>query len=319
MYNQPNITNVTNGIPFDNFTPSNGNGGNPFGNFRAVSTNSMRNSNLYNYNTSYTPNQQILERADFSNKGNLIHNNVNDNVLLENITEYQINIDSNDRKISVYPNPFKFTVNFGGVGSQVIESKFNSGSNEKTYFEGTPSPLINRSFKNVKYIKLDYLILPKIITLHNCNNNYEFDYNQKNVLHLSSYGYLIIKIKELSSGRIMGTNTNISNNSFIIYPDKCLGHNFIMWTTSNGSRIFNNSSLGNLERLTFSFHSPDGKQLSFMDSNGKEIDFRIMDKPRKDDILISSLKKIEHELKCYISVLVGVVENEINTNTKFEN
>lgn len=321
MYRQSNtnVTNITNGIPFDNFA-SNGNGGNPFGNFQATTTNSLANSNFYNFNKGFLPNQQIIEKIDFNNKGNIMHNNIADNILSEHVTEYQINIDSNDRKLSVYPNPFKFTVTFGGIGPQVIESRFQNNKNEeKTYFEGSPSPIIDRRFKNVKYIKLDYLMLPKIITLHNNNNKYDFDSNQNTVCHLSSFGYLILKIKELSSGRILGTNSMISDDSFIIYPDKCLGRDFVMWVTSNGSRIYNNSNLGNLERLTISILTPSGKQLAIIDSCGKEIDFRILDKPKKDDNLAYSLKKMENILKCYISILIGVVENEINTVTKFEN
>lgn len=293
-----------------------------FNNYNGITSNSQMNSNFFNFDKGFTPNHTLIEKVDFKNPGNLMHNNVADNMLLERVTEYQINIDSNDRKISVYPNPFKFTVIFGGVGPQQLHARNTNRKNSEiddTFFEGSPAPVIDRKFKNVKYIKIDFLMLPKIIRLCNNNNNYEFEYSDTNSCHLTSFGYLILRINELSSSRILGTNTLLSDNSFILYPDKSMGNDYVMWVTSLGSRIFNNSNLGNLDKLTISILTPSGKQLSFTDSKGKEIDFRIIYKQKRNEDNSISFNNILEKLRCYISIIIGVVENEINTHTKFEN
>lgn len=297
-------------------------------------------NNLYsNFNQSYMPNQTLIDKTNFKNTGNIIHNNLADNLLLERIVEYQINIDSNDRNINVYPNPFKFTIIFGGVSSQLIRSRDNL---KNEYFESSPKPVIERNFKNVKFIRIDYLILPRFIKLKDINkedkqsifkkkdeklknmiknNNikeniikiFDFDRTENNnFCLLSSYGYLILRINEMSTSRILGTNNLLSNNSFIIYADKQMGSDYVMWVTSVGSKIFHNSNLGNLEKLTISILTPDGKQLCFIDTNNKEIDCKLIYNDKSFDNIVN-------RLKCFISVIIGVVENELNTQTKFSN
>ena len=150
-------------------------GGNPFGNFNPITTNNMPlNNGLNNFNSAFQVNAPFIEKQDFRNKNTFLHNNINENLLLEQIIEYNLNIDSKDRSLTAYPNPFDFTVTFGGHG-QVIENKItlkkkssdlgaineSKFENKKITYEGTPGPIINKKFKNVKYLRIDYLILPK--------------------------------------------------------------------------------------------------------------------------------------------------------------
>lgn len=317
-YTNNNIYSTTNGVPFNqNFVPPNGNGGNPNGNFNPQSTNSMFNKNFSqnNFNNNYKPSEQVIEKYNFRNNNDLVHNNVAENVMSEHIAEYQINIDSNDRAINTYPNPFRFSITFEGIGRSVDKN------NE--IIEGSPSPVINRSFKNVKFIKIDYLILPRTIMLNKKDNKYNLSLDEKYELspvfgpnNLTINGYLIIRIKELGSNRILSTNNVIGNNSFVIYPDKLLGRDFVLWVPANGSRIFTNALLGNLKKLTIEILDPNGNQIAVTDSDFKEVDFRKTINPV--DELTKSLKLLIPNLKCYLSVLLGVVENEINTNTKYE-
>lgn len=278
-------------------------------NFNGITTNSQYNRNVYSFNNAYAPNKELIGKTDFKNHGNIVHNNIADNIFMERITEYQINVDSNDRKITLYPSPFKFTVTFGGSGGQTIGK--NSNENDGEYFEGTPGPIIDRGFRNVKYVKLDYIMLPRFCKLIRHNEKIEIDSNESN--YISNHGYLILKINELSSGRILGTNSLISGDSFIIYPDKIMGTDFVMWSTSNGSRIFNNSALGNIDKLSITIMTPSGQQLFFSDSAGRNIRFEDVYKK------CTRTSYVYSKLKCYISLLIGVVENEINTSTKYEN
>lgn len=306
------------------------NGGNPFGNFNATTTNFPLNRNNYNFNQGYMPNQTMIEKPDFKNRGELIHNNVNDNVLSEHVTEYQIHIDSKDRTVTAYPNPCKFTVTFGGSGSQTVRRKViykaEDKSQQRDYYEkveiqGTPGPIIQRKFKNVKYIKLDYLILPRTLALvPNSSGEYELSTDPND--YMTKYKYLIVKIKEVSSQRILSTNKAIGNDCFIVYPDKLLGgDDNSIWVSSNGARVYNNGLLGNLDKLTISINDPDGNVLMVTDTTTDlEVDLKAIDDNCSLLLApqIDSLKCLYNYLQINLSFLLGVVENEIQTDTKFE-
>jgi hypothetical protein len=308
-------------------------GGNPFGNFNPITTNTMQslnNQTFYNFKQGFGSQSPMIERPDFNNKNNVVHNNMNENLLNEQIIEYQVHIDSKDRSVETFNSPYKFTVTFGGAGRKVqrkkVRTKTPDGKDVVEYIEeyvsnGTPGPIINRQFKNVKYIKLDYLILPKNLNItKDASGNYINSTNS--TLNLARYKYLIVKIKELSSSRILSTNTTIGDDSFLIYPDKWLGDN-VLWITSYGSRIYNNSLLGNLSRLTFVILTPNGEELTPIDlTTGKEIDFIEFEKKTSDkyteEEFITLKNFIIPSLQSNISLLMGVVENELNVSTKYE-
>lgn len=120
----------------------------------------QKNSNYSKFNEVYTQPSQIVEKQNFKNNGNVIHNNLHDNLLAEYIVENYINIDSDDRKIETYPDPFYYTVTFKSIGKTIYKSfKKNNESNTDNLIPETPGPVILRPFKNVKYVKLDYVVL----------------------------------------------------------------------------------------------------------------------------------------------------------------
>ena len=119
----------------------------------------ISNNMFTNFNDGYQSNP-IIEKTNFKNSGHTIHNNLRDNLLIENIVDYYINIDSDDRKFETYPDPFNYVVTFNSVGRSKYKFK-----NESTELNETPGPVINRTFKNIKYIKLDHVILSR----HNIN------------------------------------------------------------------------------------------------------------------------------------------------------
>jgi hypothetical protein len=291
-------------------------GGNPFSNFNPITTNNMPNGNNngYNYNNGFAPNSQIIERTDFKNHGNVLHNNLGNSLFAENIIEYQLWIDSVDRDISMYPNPFKFITTFGGAGAQSINkktiSKNNSSgnqtvSNEKIYFKGSAGPIIDRKFKNVKYIKLDHVILPKS-TVFNLDQSFNVEVASNAQYHLEKYRYLIVKIREIASEFTFSTNSIIGNDSFIIYKDSCCGNNSTMWCPEgSGSKIYLNSALGNLDRLSLTIMDPKGNVLAVTNQFGE---------PIKDTEFYEQIDC----LNCLYSFQVGVFENELTTEVKYE-
>jgi len=97
-------------------------------------------SNGQMYDTgSINPKHQML--GEYEKPTNLLHNNVSKNVYAETLQEYTIVIDSADRDIAKYPNPFSYRVKFNGL-------------------PGTSDANIMRSFDYVKYVKLDTGIIP---------------------------------------------------------------------------------------------------------------------------------------------------------------
>jgi hypothetical protein len=88
---------------------------------------------------SMNPKHQML--GEYEKPTNLIHNNISKNVFAETLQEYTIIVDSADRDIAKYPNPFSYRVKFNGL-------------------PGTPDANIMRKFDYVKYVKLDTGIIP---------------------------------------------------------------------------------------------------------------------------------------------------------------
>lgn len=60
---------------------------------------------------------------------------------VERLSQYGINIDSVDRDVNIFPNPFKFNIIFNG----------DRYSNQ---------PVIQKKFKDIKYIKLESITIP---------------------------------------------------------------------------------------------------------------------------------------------------------------
>ena len=74
---------------------------NPMDQFNSITTNNqqMRQSStgMNNYNTAFTQNPNLIQTMDYQNKGNLMHNNIGEEVLTEDIVEYVVHLDERDR------------------------------------------------------------------------------------------------------------------------------------------------------------------------------------------------------------------------------
>jgi hypothetical protein len=295
--------------------------GNPFSNFNAVSINPVTND----FNTAFQINTSFIEKHDFRNKNNVLHNNMNENLLIEQIIEYIINIDSSDRSLTVYPSPFNFSVTFGGHGKitnyesiikktpqnigAINESKFQQ---KTVQYNATPGPIIDRRFKNIKYIRLDYIILP-ISNIINSNigsgsNNTEVLSTEESDKLSYKYKYLLLRVKEIKSDKILGTNRTLENDVFMLYPDKIMGNNHIMWLPTAGARTYKNSNLENITKLTFELLTPSGDILQIFNADNLE-----------DEVVITTNTddNIKDTLAVSMALIFGVIENELNTNTNF--
>ena len=77
-------------------------------------------SNNSNFEDAYNPLQTLVPPRDTKNYGFVLHNNLNSDIIREGITEYTLYIDSSDRDIETYKNPFIFAVSLGGAGNNQI-------------------------------------------------------------------------------------------------------------------------------------------------------------------------------------------------------
>jgi len=326
-------------FPSNTYPINGGMTGNPVGRFNPLSTNTQYNMNaipsMSNFKAAYEQNSPIIEKIDYTNRNNILHNNVGDNILDEHVVEYRICIDSLDRDIKYYPDPFSFTVKFNPISAsnvqheEYIDYKDKSKGTKivQTRFEGAPSPVINKEFRNVKYVKLENVILPQYSKLKQKNDGaFAFDPDSS----LITDRFVSLVIKELDCDRVYTTSsasTRIGENGksytpptpfALIIPDKLLGLNYYAGTPYYGSKIYKNSLLGNITQVTIQFYDCLGTPLKFNHVFTHD-DLEQYEFDNGDKLPITDMRHpYNKKLQTHTSLIIGVVESQINTNTKFD-
>ena len=124
-------------------------------NFVARNSSYQPNSTFYNPQTvsSYGENQRDMSQfrvkenfknnipltniPDFRYKENTLDPNLNSNLLSENLVQYRISIDSSDRDVNTYPDPFDYKVFFGPItnsgGLPIYDIKFDTERENNLY------------------------------------------------------------------------------------------------------------------------------------------------------------------------------------------
>jgi hypothetical protein len=280
------------------------------------------NYNSNNYNKVFQQNSPLIEPIDYNNQNNTVHNNLNNNLLNEYVEEYRINIDSTDRDINVYPNIFNFTTIFSPANSATINEQINIDEYDKsagqytksTRASGSPYPHILKTFKNVKYIKLDSVILPQCYN-YTCENN-EYMWDRKYCL--LDERFLILRIKELENDGIKVYST--SDDSLqrtetvqpfgTLYQDKILNKTFYSASPYSSYRTFKRSQLANISKLTIQLFNSRNEPLH---SNTRTHD------DHHKPILHTDIRHPLHKNnQIYFSFLIGVCEPELNNAIKYE-
>lgn len=290
----------------------------------------MNYSNSYSkVQDSYRDNRPIINRPDFTNKDNYIHNNVHDNIMDEHVVEYRINIDSMDRDIKIYPNPFSFTVKFNPPSSGNINTEINSKGKLKVvndFFAGPPKPHINKEFKNVKYIKLESIVIPQYGKIIEGDTEYEFEKE----CYLPGDRFLSVVIKELTDDTIANRTFCTSDgsmridtkgNSFtpprpfcLLYPDKIVGHRYYISTPCQAIKQYKSSRLGNIKQLTIQLYNSQGELLTF--ENLFTFD-QLMNYNGSKNLLDDLRHPLHRDIQIHAAFTIGVVENQINTSTNY--
>jgi hypothetical protein len=314
-------------VPSNMYPQNGGMQGSQFGRFNPISTNTQQMMNntpsMTNFNKSFQPNAPMIERYDYKNQNEVIHNNIGDTVLDEHIVEYRINIDSLDRDISVYKNPFCFTVKFNPTSDST--DKYDKSKK----MHGTPKPHILKEFKNVKYVKLDSVILPQFSKTTKEDGEYVFDHDSL----LIDDRFIALRIKEFDDSDGIRTfdtgdgslrtdedgNTHSYPKPFgLIFPDKLLGRCYYTGTPYHTSIINRNSTLQNITQMTIEFYDSCGKKIEYNDL----LDVGQLENCQDYDdgqVPLSDLRHpLNKKIQVHLSFIIGVVEPQQNTNTKFE-
>lgn len=232
----------------------------------------------YRYNEAFKPGPQLVGGMTFENTGQVMYNNLKENLMEEHVNEYTLHINSGERDTTRYRDPFKFTLTF----------------NDPNHV-----PNISHTFTNVKYVKLIQVVTPSTNVVSSSGLS-----TTPSDLILNKYRYLYLRLGELGTSKILTTNG--SNNDVIrLYPDKTIGTHSVVWFPNNGIMNYKDSRLENIKRIRFELlnNSFDPISMSGIDQNETDID--------------------EYEHPCNqwtqmdIELVIGVVENEMATKTKY--
>ena len=169
-------------------------------------------------------------------------------------------IDSKDRNYQIFPDPFTFDVKFHPF------PKSKEIVNNKIVVNEVPAPTINDNFINVRYIKLEKIILPfytkikqvvetdsedEIVKLWKVNTNKPLTDNL----------YIVLSLGEYTDTNYKSTNDVLSESFATIYFNSKLNNTHFVGTTSNGIKIFPQDHLGKIDKLKINFMDPYGQTL----------------------------------------------------------
>lgn len=234
----------------------------------------------FNYRQFNPPQQNtILERHDYKHTTPLIHNNLKDNLLNEHIKEYTIILDSKYRDPSLFPSPYKYSI---------LVNQNNRNNN---------SGIILKELQNIKYIKVDSVVLPrrwKVV------DNYFID--ETDILNDR---YFTLKLSNIVNNNIYSNNQFITHDCLILSRFKKDNENFFNAKPLNTSNEFwyDINNLGSINKFDIEITTEDNDNLA--DTNNIGIDINSED--------INDLSNPLNKLRQNVIVLkIGILENSIN-------
>ena len=249
-----------------------------------------------------------------SNRLKLIYN---DNMIScnanEQIKEYSLLIDSKDRNYQVYPDPFSYTITIDPVAS----TKELIG-NEYVTFE-TPTPVILGSIINVKYIRLEEVILPMYNRIWDVRKkDGMFRKEVMTVKPLTENLYTVLTLgSKFEDENYRSTNDVLSKSFSTIYYDCNANATHYFGRISNGIKIYPPNGLIKLDKLNINFMDPYGNPIvcSHLDKNIKSSMICTCDDPEGDLYTTCFKHNLSHPLnpifQNHLHLKIGVVESFI--------
>lgn len=213
------------------------------------------------------------------------------------IREYSIMIDSKDRNYQIYPNPFQYQVRFGPISSCA-----------------DVTPIINNSFANVRYIKLEKIVMP----FYNCVTPDE-DGLKINVLKpITNNSYTVLSLgSEYSNENYLSTNDVLGDSFATIYFDQKQNMTHYLGQAPNGIKWFPRSNLGRINRFDIRFADPYGDLLNcpHLDKSILSDMYCRCEDPEGDDYTDCFKHNIRHPLnpifQHHLYFKIGVVQDNI--------
>lgn len=271
-----------------------------------------------NYN-GYDP-KSLFNNNNFNNNGNILHNNLKSILLNEEIREYSVMIDSKDRNYQIYPDPFSYEVRF----NPIFKSRNRVNGRIVTYED--PAPTINDNFINVRYIKLDSVILPFYT-----KTRYIYDKNDTDTLikshivdtkrSLTDNLYIVLSIGDYNDNNYRSTNDVLSDSFAVIYYDGKVSNTHYKGITSNGIKIFQQDQLAKIDKLKINFTDPYGRLLmcNHLDKNIQSNLECICEDPDGDNDTHCFIHNLSHPLnpifQHHLQFKIGVVEPRLHKKT----
>jgi len=221
--------------------------------------------NMSKINQAYSQNTPLIDKQNFNNQNNTLHNNLSDKLNNEYVMEYKISLYSEDRNRKEYPSPFNFVVNC--------------------------KKLLQRDFENIKYITLDSILLPRTYAIDTTHVVYDNDNNASGNIYptssdyspdaepsnsimttLKNHKYLILNIDEIENNETnLDTNRKEPSKTFILYKDKHCGMDSELWKPIHSTIVYQSSTPLNVSKLTIRIFDENGKELNLVDEEGNKI------------------------------------------------
>ena len=105
---------------------------------------------------------------------------------IDRLVQYGINIDSADRGLTAFPNPFQFNITFNPANAgYTIDSNGNKVANS-----ATSDITIQRKYKDIKYLKLETVTLPNNYTIKQTALSRDADYTTIHTYYGINYTFL---------------------------------------------------------------------------------------------------------------------------------
>ena len=279
---------------------------------------------MSNVKEAFAHNSPLIEQIDYKNNGQLLHNNIGEKILNDYIVEYKIHVSSADRDTAQFPSPFNMKVVFG---------------NELR------SPFIYRKFKNIKYINIDSVVLPRTISIdttfinlgtgvydiYPTGTSYTTNGNtshvaSNNMTILANRRYLILKIIEMGTEQNIGTSIWYDKDTIVLTSDYTSGFDNVVWKPLHNSRVvFPSSNLQQISDLTLALYDENGTLLNLYDNSGNVLigtsvtaiggtNYNTYTSTYSTTASVTYTKGVNQVL---YNITMGVVDCEITTQPKF--
>ena len=118
-----------------------------------ASVSNQNNSNVTDFDNNSLRQPLANNKPDLSN---LLNNNLTKMVVNETIIENILTINSYDRDVTVYKDPFTYTVKFNPTS----DTRIKQADGTYVTYKGDPTPWIKLDFEKVRYLKLELAVLP---------------------------------------------------------------------------------------------------------------------------------------------------------------